>query len=57
MLVLCHASPTGETVRRPGKLEMESVKTDFSTNWDIIIIGLIFCVFDLWGTVRLVGVA
>ena len=25
--------------------------------WDIIIIGLIFCVFDLWGTVRLVGVA
>ena len=25
--------------------------------WDLIIIGLIFCVFDLWGTVRLVGVA
>ena len=24
---------------------------------DCIIIGLIFCVFDLWGTVRLVGVA
>ena len=21
--------------------------------WDIIVIGVIFCVFDLWGTVRL----
>tara|TARA_B100000482_G_scaffold187785_1_gene166865 strand:+ start:567 stop:857 length:291 start_codon:yes stop_codon:yes gene_type:complete len=26
--------------------------------WDIIVIGLIFCVFDLWGTLRLLnGVA
>ena len=25
--------------------------------WDIIVIGLIFCVFDLWGTIRLVGFA
>ena len=25
--------------------------------WDIIVIGLIFCVFDLWGTLRLTGVA
>ena len=25
--------------------------------WDILVIGLIFCVFDLWGTVRLVRVA
>ena len=24
--------------------------------WDIIVIGLIFCVFDLWGTLRLTGV-
>ena len=24
--------------------------------WDIIAIGLIFCVFDLWGTLRLTGV-
>ena len=23
--------------------------------WDLIVIGLIFCVFDLWGTVRLTG--
>ena len=23
--------------------------------WDIIVIGLIFCVFDLWGTLRLTG--
>jgi|TARA_A200000113_G_scaffold193693_1_gene183409 hypothetical protein len=25
--------------------------------WDIIVIGLIFCVFDLWGTIRLVSFA
>ena len=25
--------------------------------WDIIVIGLIFCVFDLWGTLRLTGMA
>lgn len=25
--------------------------------WDLIVIGLIFCVFDLWGTLRLTGVA
>ena len=26
--------------------------------WDIIVIGLIFCVFDLWGTLRMLnGVA
>ena len=23
--------------------------------WDLIVIGLIFCVFDLWGTFRLTG--
>mgnify|MGYP005716079309 CR=1 FL=1 len=23
--------------------------------WDIIVIGLIFCIFDLWGTIRLTG--
>tara|TARA_B100001939_G_C16884300_1_gene592334 strand:- start:39 stop:308 length:270 start_codon:yes stop_codon:yes gene_type:complete len=23
--------------------------------WDLIAIGLIFCVFDLWGTLRLTG--
>jgi hypothetical protein len=23
--------------------------------WDIIVIGVVFCVFDLWGTVRLTG--
>ena len=23
--------------------------------WDLIVIGLIFCVFDLWGTLRLTG--
>ena len=23
--------------------------------WDLIAIGLIFCVFDLWGTLRLIG--
>ncbi len=25
--------------------------------WDLIVIGLIFCVFDLWGTIRLTGLA
>ena len=25
--------------------------------WDIIVIGPIFCVFDLWGTIRLVSFA
>ena len=25
--------------------------------WDIIVIGLNFCVFDLWGTIRLVSFA
>ena len=25
--------------------------------WDSIVIGLIFCVFDLWGTIRLVSFA
>ena len=25
--------------------------------WDLIVIGLIFCVFDLWGTIRLTGIA
>lgn len=24
--------------------------------WDLIVIGLIFCVFDLWGTLRLINV-
>ncbi|EAR18903.1 hypothetical protein ACLM44_03480 [Synechococcus sp. W2B2] len=23
--------------------------------WDLIVIGIVFCVFDLWGTLRLVN--